>query len=120
MILFSKNMSVDMSKYESLLGANIFLHPMYDPAIHVIDDTFVGSELYLNKGLSHWSSDFELNSIIPIKELRLITFDKQNPYQTISSSIFTLKNVTKSGMAQKYFIKVSDLISYMETRPAWF
>ena len=113
-------MSVDMSKYESLLGANIFLHPMYNPAIHVIDDTFVGSELYLNKGLNHWSSDFELNSIIPIKELRLITFDKRNPYQTISSSIFTLKNVTKSGMAQKYFIKVSDLISYMETRPAWF
>ena len=89
---------------------------MYSLAIHVIDDTFFGSELYLNKGLQHWSSDFELSSIISTKELRLYTFDKENPFQTVSSSIFTLKNGTKSGMTQKYFIKVIDLISRVKTR----
>lgn len=89
---------------------------MYNPAVHVIDDTFFGSELYLNKGLQHWSSDFELNSVISIKEFRLYTLEEGNPFQTISSSIFTLKNRTKSGMTQKYSIKVIDLISRVEIK----
>ena len=98
----------------SILGSNIFLHPEYSTDIHVVDYNTSRRKYQISNDIKKYDGTYiDANLWISIKELRLYTFNKEQPFKTISNTIFTLENETDGKSAKKRFnLKVISLISF--------
>ena len=88
-----------------LAGANLFLRYAFDSSIHIISDASFGSEFYLGENANN-NKNFDTNTPISIKELRLYTFKGEKPFTKLENTFFGLKNRTYRSRLQ-YKLKVS-------------
>ena len=88
-----------------LLGANIFLNYPFRSPINTVSDDLFGGGLYLSEDRYKSYLWYKLNTNIFIKEFRLYTFNKKEPFINIKNTMFQWRNYT-SGTKQRYYLKV--------------
>ena len=89
-----------------LAGANVFLRYAFDSSIHIISDTSFGKEFYIGENENRHVRNFDSNTSISIKELRLYTLKGEKPFTKLENTFFEVQNGTYRSWLQ-YKLKVS-------------
>ena len=93
-----------------LLGHNVFLWTGCGSPISIITDKSVGKRFYFTNSPNNPYVEFLPNVNISIKEVRLYTFEKKNPFIKIKNTILMWKNETYKASRQIYHIEVKVLL----------
>ena len=95
--------------FSSILGANVFLWPEYNTAVHAIDNnSFHKVHGVSNDAMIRSNTLFNLSTELSFKSLRLYSFITEDPFNEIpNQNMFCLVNEKTDTNKQKYNIQVT-------------
>ena len=98
----------------SILGSNVFLEPEYSTNIHVVGYKKSPRKYQISTDIKKCGSTYvDANLWLSIKELRIYTFNKEQPFEKITNTMFTLVNESDGKNAKKkHSIKVISFIGF--------
>ena len=89
-----------------MLGHNRFFQSGCGLTIRIIGDQSLGRRFYFTDSVRYSSIWFNPNVRISIKEVRLYTFERNNPFTKIKNTILTWRNETYRAPSHRYYIEV--------------
>ena len=98
----------------SILGSNVFLGPEYSTNIHVVEYKKPQRKYQISTDIKKYGGTYvDANLWLSIKELRIYTFNKEQPFEKITNTMFTLVNESDGKSAKKkYSIKVTSFVGF--------
>ena len=103
-----------------LLGHNVFFSMKSGAPISIISDNSFGKRFYFTNSPNSPYVGFPPNVNIFIKEVRVYTFEKNNPFVKMKNTILMWKNETSLASRQIYYIKVRIFIFNVILCAAYF